>query len=103
MACISVVPLSPIVLIFGNSERHNVTHKQCRVTEDLLEEFIFELSLVQAHQICDMQSFMRWLAHVFIFIMFYCPFRTQQQTMLCNIEKMFAVTDLCASGTPSYV
>jgi hypothetical protein len=102
MACISVVPLSPIVLKFGNSEKH-VTNKECRVTAGLKEKIIFEISLVQVCPICDLQSFMRWLTHVFIFIKFYCPFRTQQQTLLCNIEKVLPVTDLCANSIPPYV
>jgi hypothetical protein len=43
MACISVVPLSPIVLKSGNSEKHNITHKEYRVSQDVLQKNIFEI------------------------------------------------------------
>jgi len=46
MACISVVPLAPTVRTFGNSEKHNMTHKEYKVSEDVLQKNSFEISSV---------------------------------------------------------
>jgi hypothetical protein len=43
MACISVVPSPPIVLKFGNSEKNYVTHKEYRVSQDVLQKNNLEI------------------------------------------------------------